>query len=125
MTCPRCQQPIAVFFDGAAATEIYTQSTAGCACGSLSMRRNIASTLQPTTTSTANTQQEEPMDRSLVPGLKSWEESRVELGRLFVALFEAATRVATAFAAFERILPGPDPSWTNEQLNAWLFKVRP
>ena len=43
-----------------------------------------------------------------------------------MASVETAMRVAEKLARSIRTsLQVPDPSWTNEQLNAWLFKVRP
>ena len=61
-----------------------------------------------------------------VPDPVGWERARIEFGQALMASVETAMRVAEKLRAFyTHFPPGPDPSWTNEQLNAWLFKVRP
>jgi len=60
------------------------------------------------------------------PDPAGFERARIEFGQALMASVEVAMRVAEKLRAFYmHFPPGPDPSWTNEQVNAWLFKVRP
>lgn len=60
------------------------------------------------------------------PDPAAFEQARIEFGQALMAYVEAAMRVAEKLRAFYmHCPPGPNPSWTNEQLNTWLFKERP
>ena len=60
------------------------------------------------------------------PDPHAWEQARIESGHALMAYVEAAMRVAEKLRAlYTHFPPSPGPSWTNEQLNTWLFRERP
>lgn len=69
------------------------------------------------------------MSRVLIvkpPDQAAFERARIEFGHALMAYVKAAMRVAEKLRAiYTHFPPGPNPSWTNEQLNAWLFRERP
>lgn len=60
------------------------------------------------------------------PDPAAFERARYEFGHALVALYETAIKAAEELRAFcAHFPPSPGPSWTNEQLNTWLFRERP
>lgn len=60
------------------------------------------------------------------PDPAAFERARYEFGHALVALYETAIKAAEKLHALYTLFPPrPDPSWTNEQINTWLFRERP
>jgi len=60
------------------------------------------------------------------PDPEGFHRAKVEFGQAIMAYVKAAMRVAERLHALYTLFPPrPNPSWTNEQINTWLFRERP